>query len=130
MAVGRDPSSAIHVNDDAVSWHHAELVRRGPSWSIVDARSTNGTFVNDERAAETVLHADDRIRLGHIELVVKQPGLDPQTRQGTARVALAYAPELRPGGFSTAVIHSGTVVAPVLPESAILSEVNCDCARR
>ncbi len=32
----------------------------------------------------------------------KSPVIDPQTRQGTARIALAYAPELRPGGFATA----------------------------
>ncbi len=50
------------------------------------------------------------------------PVIDPQSRQGTARVALAYAPELRPGGFATATITSGTLVAPVLPESAILSD--------
>jgi pSer/pThr/pTyr-binding forkhead associated (FHA) protein len=84
MAVGRDPSSAVYVNDASVSWHHAELVRRGLSWSIVDTRSTNGTFVNDARADEAVLHADDRIRLGQIELIVKQPGLGPQGRQVSA----------------------------------------------
>jgi HlyD family secretion protein len=50
------------------------------------------------------------------------PVIDPQSRQGLARIALAYAPELRPGGFATATIRSGTVVAPVLPESAILSD--------
>lgn len=50
------------------------------------------------------------------------PVIDPQTRQGTARIALSYAPELRPGGFATVVIRSGTVVAPLLPESAILSD--------
>lgn len=50
------------------------------------------------------------------------PVIDPQTRQGIARVAIAYAPELRPGGFASAEIVSGTVVAPVLPESAILSD--------
>ena len=50
------------------------------------------------------------------------PTIDPQTRQGTARVALSYAPELRPGGFATARINSGTLVAPMLPESAILSD--------
>ena len=73
MAVGRDPSSAVHVNDASVSWHHAELVRRGLSWSIVDTRSTNGTFVNDARANEAMLHADDRIRLGQIELAQVVP---------------------------------------------------------
>ena len=50
------------------------------------------------------------------------PVIDPQNRQGTARIALSYAPELRPGGFATATINSGTVVAPVLPESAVLSD--------
>ncbi len=50
------------------------------------------------------------------------PVIDPASRQGTARIALAYAPELRPGGFASATIKSGTTVAPVLPESAILSD--------
>ncbi|MCB2077695.1 MAG: efflux RND transporter periplasmic adaptor subunit [Novosphingobium sp.] len=50
------------------------------------------------------------------------PIIDPQTRQGEARIALSYAPELRPGGFASAEISSGTVVAPLLPESAILSD--------
>ena len=50
------------------------------------------------------------------------PTIDPQTRQGIARVSLAYAPGLRPGGFASAVIRSGTVVAPMLPESAVMSD--------
>jgi RND family efflux transporter MFP subunit len=50
------------------------------------------------------------------------PVIDPQTRQGSARIALAYAPELRPGGFALAEIAAGSTVAPRLPESAVLSD--------
>lgn len=50
------------------------------------------------------------------------PVIDAQSRQGTARIALAYAPELRPGGFATALINSGSMEATVLPESAVLSD--------
>ncbi|MFO1255164.1 MAG: efflux RND transporter periplasmic adaptor subunit [Sphingomonadaceae bacterium] len=50
------------------------------------------------------------------------PVIDPSNRQGIARIALSYAPELRPGGFATATIKSGTMVAPLLPESAVLSD--------
>ena len=50
------------------------------------------------------------------------PVIDPETRQGQVRIALAYAPELRPGGFASATILGGSVVAPVLPESALLSD--------
>ncbi len=50
------------------------------------------------------------------------PMIDAQSRQGTARIALAYAPELRPGGFATAQINSGSMEATVLPESAVLAD--------
>ncbi|CAH0495044.1 efflux RND transporter periplasmic adaptor subunit [Novosphingobium sp. CECT 9465] len=50
------------------------------------------------------------------------PTIDPQTRQGIARIALAYDAALRPGGFASASLRSGTIVAPLLPESAILSD--------
>ncbi|MEE4201155.1 efflux RND transporter periplasmic adaptor subunit [Erythrobacter sp.] len=50
------------------------------------------------------------------------PTIDQQSRQGTARIALPYAPELRPGGFATARIASGTMSATVLPESAVLAD--------
>ena len=52
------------------------------------------------------------------------PVIDPQTRQGIARVALSYSPALRPGGFAQAEIVTGEVNAPVLPESAVLSDQN------
>jgi hypothetical protein len=74
MAIGRDPSSAVCLEDASISRHHADLIRHGLSWSIVDARSTNGTFVNDRRVNEAVLQVRDRIRLGQIEFVVGQSG--------------------------------------------------------
>ncbi|MCW1401507.1 efflux RND transporter periplasmic adaptor subunit [Novosphingobium sp. MW5] len=50
------------------------------------------------------------------------PVIDPASRQGFARIALAYAPELRPGGFAAAVIKAGSLVAPLLPDSAVMSD--------
>ncbi len=50
------------------------------------------------------------------------PTIDAQTRQGTARIALSYSPDLKPGGFATATINSGAVTAPILPESALLDD--------
>lgn len=52
------------------------------------------------------------------------PVIDPQTRQGIARIALGYDPAIRPGGFAQADIYTGSVDAPVLPESAVLSDQN------
>lgn len=52
------------------------------------------------------------------------PIIDPQTRQGIARVSLAYNDALRPGGFAEAQLVTGQVNAPLLPESAVLSDQN------
>ncbi len=50
------------------------------------------------------------------------PVIDQTTRQGIARIALDFAPELRPGGFATARINSGSFSATLLPESAVLAD--------
>lgn len=48
--------------------------------------------------------------------------IDPQTRLGDARIGIPYAPDLRPGGFASASINVGMIDAPLLPESAVLSD--------
>jgi HlyD family secretion protein len=50
------------------------------------------------------------------------PIIDPQTRQGDARIAIPYNRDLRPGGFATAAIRAGATDAPLLPESAVLTD--------
>ena len=52
------------------------------------------------------------------------PVIDPQTRQGIARIALNYDPALRPGGFASARIVAGAVTAVNLPQSAVQSDAN------
>lgn len=50
------------------------------------------------------------------------PIIDTTTRQGEARIALSYNPALRPGGFASAELDTGTSMVPVLPESAVQSD--------
>jgi len=50
------------------------------------------------------------------------PIVDPQSRQGEARILIPYNMELRPGGFASAEIRAGSVTAPLLPESAVQSD--------
>ena len=50
------------------------------------------------------------------------PVIDPQSRLGEVRIAIPYIPEIRPGGYAEAKITSGTTAAPLLPQSAVLSD--------
>jgi HlyD family secretion protein len=50
------------------------------------------------------------------------PVIDPQSRQGEVRILVPYDPAIRPGGFAEARIGAGATVAPLLPQSAVLSD--------
>ncbi len=52
------------------------------------------------------------------------PVIDPQSRQGEARIAVPYDPAIRPGGFAEARIAAGATTAPLLPQSAVLSDAD------
>ena len=50
------------------------------------------------------------------------PVIDPESRLGDVRIAVPYDPSMRPGGFAEAKITAGTTIAPMLPQSAVLSD--------
>ncbi|HET9810662.1 MAG TPA: efflux RND transporter periplasmic adaptor subunit [Sphingomicrobium sp.] len=52
------------------------------------------------------------------------PIIDPESRQGQVRIAIPYSPAIRPGGFAEAKISSGVATAPLLPQSAVLSDAH------
>lgn len=50
------------------------------------------------------------------------PVIDPQSRLGEVRIAVPYTTAMRPGGFAEAKITAGATTAPLLPQSAVLSD--------
>jgi RND family efflux transporter MFP subunit len=57
---------------------------------------------------------------GHVWQVA--PVIDPQSRLGDVRIAVPYNATMRPGGFAEARITAGETSAPLLPQSAVLSD--------
>jgi RND family efflux transporter MFP subunit len=50
------------------------------------------------------------------------PVIDPQSRLGEVRISIPYTSAIRPGGFAEARITGGVTSAPLLPQSAVLSD--------
>jgi RND family efflux transporter MFP subunit len=50
------------------------------------------------------------------------PVIDPQSRLGQVRISVPYTPAVKPGGFAEAKITAGSTTAPLLPQSAVLSD--------
>jgi len=76
VTLGRRPSADVPLDwDDEVSRLHAELVRKGEDWTLVDdGLSLNGSFVNGEPLrGHRRLQDGDAMRIGSTVLVFRNP---------------------------------------------------------
>ncbi len=69
ITVGRDPNADILLDDSTVSRAHAIFRRVNGAYSVFDAGSLNGTYVNRQRVEHTELKNGDEIILGKFHLV-------------------------------------------------------------
>ena len=73
---GRHPDSEIFLDDVTVSRRHAEFHRTAEGFTVSDAGSLNGTYVNRDRIDRVQLHDGDEVQIGKFRLVFfsGQPG--------------------------------------------------------
>lgn len=69
MRIGRHPDSAIFLDDVTVSRRHAELVRAAGDYSIRDASSLNGTYLNRRRIDLAPLTDGDEVQIGKFKFL-------------------------------------------------------------
>lgn len=78
VRVGRHPDCELYLaGDPSISRVHAVLVTEIDGWHIEDAGSRNGTRVNRQPlSGRHLLQAADRIDVGGVTLVVREPRAD------------------------------------------------------
>jgi pSer/pThr/pTyr-binding forkhead associated (FHA) protein len=69
---GRHADSEIFLDDVTVSRRHATFTREGGTFTVADAGSLNGTYVNRDRIDHVVLTDTDEVQIGKYRLVFFQ----------------------------------------------------------
>jgi hypothetical protein len=80
--IGREPTAALRVDDESVSWRHASVRWTGGAWELQDLGSTNGTFVDGQRlapGARAVLRLGVELRFGDSRETWRLVSADPPT---------------------------------------------------
>lgn len=76
LQIGRDPNNDIVLDAPNVSRFHAQIERIGQRYRVHDLRSSNGTFVNNQRIDGDVwLNPEDTIRVGPYRFVMGEDAL-------------------------------------------------------
>ncbi|MGE5236825.1 MAG: FHA domain-containing protein, partial [Acidobacteriota bacterium] len=68
IRLGRAGECDVVIDNATVSRHHADIRRMGAGWQLVDAGSSNGTWVGNERVTESLLVDGQEFRLGKTRL--------------------------------------------------------------
>ncbi|HEY3236304.1 MAG TPA: sigma 54-interacting transcriptional regulator, partial [Polyangiaceae bacterium] len=110
VVLGRGEQCTPPLAGQRVSRRHAEIRRSGPLAILIDLGSTNGVFVNGERAERAVLKVGDVVRLGDCVGVVSEASgvtAQPQTfgeiapgLYGGSCLRAAYGPLEKAGQLS------------------------------
>jgi hypothetical protein len=66
--IGRVEDNDFQIAEPSVSSHHCEILLRGKDVVVRDLNSTNGTFINGEKVAESAIKPGQILRLGQIEM--------------------------------------------------------------
>ena len=83
---GRHADSEIFLDDVTVSRRHATFTREGNTFTVADAGSLNGTYVNRDRIDTVVLKDTDEVQIGKYRLVFFQ-GHEPAADRAAAPLA-------------------------------------------
>jgi diguanylate cyclase (GGDEF)-like protein len=89
--VGRSPDAQIRLGSDGVSRAHAEILLDGGRVRVRDLGSTNGTFLNGERAEARELRDGDKLSIGEVTLMLftHHDGLEAGYQRGRFLAAVS-----------------------------------------
>lgn len=72
FTIGRDPKCDIFLNNMTVSRHNSTIIIDGNSAKIIDAGSTNGTWVDGQIVDEAELKPGTHVQIGTFDMVFKR----------------------------------------------------------
>lgn len=72
VLAGRHSDADLRLPLCDVSRRHCRFEYNHGSWHVIDLCSRNGTFVNDVRIEEAVVHRGDRVRIGNFVFEVTE----------------------------------------------------------
>lgn len=108
LKVGRNPDSTLVLEDLGVSFDHAELRLRGGAFWLVDRGSTNGSFINGERAYNSKIREGDILKFGK-----RGPEIRFRNRRPSSKASPSDRKKIRPSGRQDA---PAIIAKPKSPE--------------
>jgi len=104
IIIGRDPGSAIQIDNIAISREHACIVKGSNDYFIEDMNSKNGIFINGKKITKKFLKTNDEITIGKysLQIILEE---DPAIRKNKKTKAIDTTYRMGPAEYKKALKH-------------------------
>lgn len=111
ITIGRDLGCDFGIHEYVISRQHAKVVKRWGGIILRDLESKNGSYINNRRILEEYLHDGDRIALGTIVLLFRNPQ-EINVREIGRELARGQRPRAKPPSASPPKARAGEIKGP------------------
>ncbi|HLD36675.1 MAG TPA: FHA domain-containing protein, partial [Planctomycetota bacterium] len=109
--IGRADDNLLQIKDVKVSRYQCKIVQTPLGYLLSDLESSNGTFLNGKRAERTLLHNNDVLKIGNVEIVFSES--DSAQTQNDSPLVISSGPS-----SDNALMGEETTVINIQEESA------------
>ena len=112
ITIGRETDNMVVLNHPMVSRYHARLVQVQGGYRIIDNKSTNGIYVNDDLAPvkDQPLKLGDEIRIGPFKLIYTGTELTQQDESKSIRIDALHLQKV--GNKNAILINDISIAIP------------------
>ncbi len=112
ITIGRETDNMVVLNHPMVSRYHARLVQVQGGYRIIDNKSTNGIYVNDDLAPvkDQPLKLGDEIRIGPFKLIYTGKELTQQDESKSIRIDALHLQKV--GNKNAILINDISIAIP------------------
>src|SRR5258708_22401839 len=112
ITIGRETDNMVVLNHPLVSRYHARLVQVQGGYRIIDNKSTNGIYVNDDLAPvkDQPLKLGDEIHIGPFKLIYTGTELTQQDESKSIRIDALHLQKV--GNKNAILINDISIAIP------------------
>jgi EAL domain-containing protein (putative c-di-GMP-specific phosphodiesterase class I) len=118
FTIGRKESVDLRIDSSRVSREHAQIVKEGGDYRVIDLQSTNGTFVNGNRIEESPLCDGDMLMVANEEFTFYSGAADQSERMETQVIEFAPS-ESGKQDLPQQVIHAVRLLQEMLLQGSL-----------
>ena len=68
VTIGRNQGNMVMIPTKSLSRYHAKIIYQNHRYFLLDLKSSNGSYVNNQRVTQQEIHPGDKIRLGDVPI--------------------------------------------------------------